>query len=81
MTNARAKRSAKATRKRKVTGAKRQPDIAPLRRKRGEQALKLRQQGLSWVEVGRKMKVSGSYARNTAADVVGGTANLPPISD
>ena len=76
-------RTRKSTSK-KSNGAKQPGDcqgIAPRRLQRGERALKLRKQGLSWVEIGRKMKVSGSYARNCAADIVGGTENLPPIGD
>ena len=72
---------ASSKRSKKATGAKRRPDIAPRRRERGEAALALRKKGMSWAAVGAKLGVSGSYARNTAADIVGGTANLPPITD
>lgn len=74
------KGAAKKSRARKSAAKPKGNKPATLREQRGQRALELRQQGLSWAEVGRKMKVSGSYARNCAADIVGGTGNLPPIT-
>jgi len=74
-------KGASSKRLKKATCAKRRPDIAPRRRERGEAALALRKKGMSWAALGAKLGVSGSYARNTAAHIVGGTANLPPLAN
>ncbi len=49
------------------------------RAERGEEALSLREQGLSWNAIGKKLGISGSYARNCAADYAGGKSKLPPL--
>ena len=48
------------------------------RKSRGATALKLREKGKSWSEVGEAMSISSSYARNCAADYAGGKSKLPP---
>ncbi len=44
---------------------------------RGAQALRLREEGKSWPEIGKAMGISASYARNCAQDYAGGKSKLP----
>ena len=52
--------------------------MPPKREARGAQALRLREQGKSWPEIGEQIGISASYARNCAQDYAGGKSKLPP---
>jgi len=71
----RARKSARKPRKHNGGPAMTMP---PKREARGAQALRLREEGKSWPEIGREMGISASYARNCAQDYAGGKSKLPP---
>lgn len=52
--------------------------MPPKREARGAQALRLREEGKSWPEIGKAMGISASYARNCAQDYAGVKSKLPP---
>ena len=74
----RARKSA-AARKRSRTRNGRAMTMPAKRAERGDQALALRERGMSWNAIGKEPGVSGSYACNCAADYASGMSKLLPL--